>query len=274
LPIGSLLAYGGFNVLFSCLDAASIVLIYTALLLEHRVLLVSRDPHRASFAVIAASVLILPFVGCTSIMPVIPCTARFLPLTDSPVPYLFGSTVPHDSADFIVDLDRGEIAKMEEMPVIPRRDHLMERIEAILAGQTQVPEKFVKSLFGKKRNPVYQSFVAGLDQAIFPRALRHGVCLKYILSEAGLEGLLHAFNFHVAPELERSATLCLVTDSTDGTDNVTILNSELFYDMKPEDEKPFWDEFMMTQMFDQYVNDVADAHARERNHRRTHSGPE
>jgi hypothetical protein len=250
------------QVLFSTLDIQMIIHLYTAILLEARVLLVSKSLYRASFCVAAALALVAPFATAASVLPIVPRSAAFVHLFGSPIPFLFGATVAFGEADLIIDLDKAEIVKRQiNLPELPRAAFLRQHLEMLMAAALEkvlVPQKEIATFFGRRRpNPDYAKFIADREADVCP--MLHGAAeLKYIFSPFLVEDVLAAFGSHIAPIISEHGRNCFVTDVTDAARPVTVLNTDLFPDQFPPEEKPFWVQFISTQMFDVFWNRMAD----------------
>jgi hypothetical protein len=246
------LAFAGLHTLFSALGPRTVVALFTAMLLEQRILFFSSDPQKASLSVIGATSLLHPFKTNASIMPLIPEHEKFQQLLDSPVPYIFGCTKKSDRADVTVNLDLGEITAVA-LPELPRGEDLVRKIRAFMADFADlivVPEKCLKSFFGAEYpNPVYDKFLEAADSLVFVKKGEKMTTLKYIFTPYSIEVLLTLFASHVAVEIEERARSCFVTDATE-SDPVTVLNGELMFELFPAEEKPFWAQFMATHIFD------------------------
>jgi hypothetical protein len=271
-PEAKCLAYPTLHVLFSSLDIPTIIHLYTAILLEERVLLVSKSLFRASFCVAAALALIAPFTASASVLPIVPRSSAFVHLFDSPIPFLYGAMVASGEADLIVDLDRGEIVKSNaNLPGLPRAAVLRQQLEALIEASLDkvlVPPRELATFFGRRRpNPDYAKFIAGREAEVCPKL--HGPNeMKYIFTPFLVEDVLAAFGSHIAPVISEQGKNCFVTDVTDATRPVTVLNTDLFPEQFALEEKPFWVQFAGTQMFDVFWNRMADDHSRTKARKR------
>jgi len=111
-----------YQTLFDCLDVENILLLWNALIMEHKILLVS---SQYSILTVCSEILVsllFPMRWCHLYVPLLP---RFIcPMLDAPVPYLCGVVrenwlyaqqfVSHET--IIVDLDRNTVATGEMTP--------------------------------------------------------------------------------------------------------------------------------------------------------------
>lgn len=88
------------------LGSDSLLLLYTALLCERRVVVTARDPGLASACVMAALRLLAPFEWKHILIPSV--TANVLVYCCAPAPLLVG--VPDASLDALLELEVGEVS--------------------------------------------------------------------------------------------------------------------------------------------------------------------
>ena len=259
------LAYPTFQMLFSALSPSNIVKIYTAMLLERKILFISNDLQLASFSVIAAISLISPFITQATVFPMIPNTQNFQEILQSPFPYIAGSTKPHENAEVIVNLDTGTIHLDSPLPNLPRCNELVNKLETILkSGEKSilVPPQELRSFFGyTSPNPDYPRFMESANVYVFPSIFNMYSQVKYIFTPFVVEDILSLFNGILAPRLTDLLRSCFVTDTTDESSPITIMNKELLMCLVPPNEVAFYNSFISTQIFTDFCERKTDEYS-------------
>ncbi|KAJ3426391.1 c-myc promoter binding protein [Anaeramoeba flamelloides] len=116
-----------FRLLFSTLSLENIVLIWTSLLLEKKLLFISRSLEYLTPCIHALQHLIYPFNWPYPFIPILPLS--FTEVFESPVPYLIGclSSVLEiefpQNDEIIIDLDSNHIISKEPILSLPNRIH-------------------------------------------------------------------------------------------------------------------------------------------------------
>jgi pentatricopeptide repeat protein len=123
-----------YNVLFECLDVDHILLVWTALLVERKVLLVSRQYSVLTVCAEILCSLLFPLRWSHLYVPMLP--RMLCPMLDAPVPYLCGIVRENwayaqqfvgqgSETTYVVDLDRNSIEMLggcqDPLPPIPPR---------------------------------------------------------------------------------------------------------------------------------------------------------
>jgi hypothetical protein len=245
------------QVLFSALPPEAIALLYSAILQEHRILMVSSDVQKVSMCVIAAAALIAPFKMAAIVLPVVPGTERFRALVDLPVPYLIGSTTRGATADVVVDLDSGEVLCAVEVLMVPAHHRLVERIEQLILQsrkEIEIPTPTIRSFLSQRPNPGYRAFFKTTDGRIFPSLLKLVPGQRYVFTSQLLDSVLSLFYSHVLCMVEAHLLPCVVTDSSDTDSPVRVLNVEVMLQQFAEQDRPFWTNFFRTQSFEVFSN--------------------
>lgn len=195
------LLYPTMHALLSFLSVEKLVKIYTAVMLERKILFVSKSASKYSSTVIALSSLSSYFNTISLILPIVP--KEFAILLDSPVPYIAGSSFYNNNADIIVDLDQNLFITKENDPNLPSQDELIKKLECLAKYEKdsiQIPDKTVKTIFNtEKINPKFMDFVENIDDNTYP------ICqiedLK-ILVNSGITDLVKiVFDGHIIPRL-------------------------------------------------------------------------
>ncbi|OHT16496.1 hypothetical protein TRFO_41804 [Tritrichomonas foetus] len=259
------LAYPTFHSFFSVLTPAQIVQIYTAILLEQRILFISNDLQLASFSVIASTSLISPFVTQASVMPIIPSNDAFQEILQSPIPYIAGSTKSHENADVIINLDDGTINMKSPLPALPKANDLIHKLELLMNASERsilVPSKEIKSFFGHvSKNPEYDKFMDSINVYVFPKVFTKYSPVKYIFTPFLIEDILLLFSGILAPKLTDLLSSCFVTDTTDESSPITIMNRELLLCLVPQNEVKFYSMFTATQIFNDFCEKKTDEYS-------------
>ena len=262
------LAYPTFHAFFSALTPETIITIYTALLLEQRILFVSKDKQLASFSVIASTSLIAPFSTQANVMPILPCSKKFQNILQSPVPYVIGSTKENNDVDVIVFLDKNTISLQSPLPTLPGASALAEKLENLLNDSAEsilVPPKENKSFFGHRtHNPSYDKFMNSTNVYVYPTVFTKYIPIKYILTPFVIEDILSLFADFLAPSLTDSISSCFVTDTTDPENPITVFNKDLLLSIIPDNEKEFYSAFLSTQIFSEFCEAKTDDFSRSK----------
>lgn len=130
------------DVLFSYLSVEDIVKLYTALLLEHHTIFRSKQLHKLTMAVLAARTILTPFKVEATLLPIIPNDQTFLPILESPVPYICGlvstsaiGTLTLPDTVCIVDLDKQKVTDTvlsQSGLIVPYHKKLIKNINYLL----------------------------------------------------------------------------------------------------------------------------------------------
>lgn len=252
------IAYASFHALFSSLTPTLIVNLYTAMLLERHILLVSKSPHKFSLSVIALTTLFRPFKSQTSLLPVLPDKSTFHQFLGSPVPFVAGSTYSDPNVEVVVDLDQGTLTMLQNIPKLPRQDILIRKLDMLLNNDKTlitVPPSETRSFFGgAEKNPAFDEFFTKLDEFIFPHSYLMIEKPKYVFTRNLIDAIRESFASHIAPGLSEQLTSYFVTDSTDEEHPITVLNRDLVETMLIQGpEKEFYQIFCSTQIFSDFV---------------------
>lgn len=278
------LAYPTLQFLFSYLSPSIIVLIYNSILLEQRVLFVSKNLQLVSFSIIASTLLIHPFITQASVMPIVPEKECFRELLESPAPYIAGSPQPHPNADLIINLDENSFLFQNTtdqsssnsvnsyqsdatnlvfpngMPKLPKFATLVQKLEMYLKDNEKVilaPPKETKSFFGiSTHNPQYDNFFKNANIYTFPSTFGEFTHLKYVFTPFIVDEILNIFGTFLIPQLTMRLQECFVTDTTDENMVVTVANRDLLLWLVPKTEKNFYSTFMGTQIFDDFCDKI------------------
>lgn len=266
------LPYFALDILFSVLPVRAIVRLVSIVLLQKRIAFLGNSLRTLSLSVICLGELIHPFKFVGTFLPVLPLTDDYLPMLDSPTPFVFGipksgkqPPIPPDVVT--VDLDRGEIHDPDASPLLAGSDQLVSMIDAILElhrAEIELPPRFI----GGKGTPVIQN----PDFLEFIKRRRHGFSrpfsygtaeTRYFFERSIVEQIVNLFKIHIAPMLEVVMKPCFVTDATNPDQPVTVFHRELFLGSLPPANRDFYEAFMTTTMFQQYLEGMMETNARE-----------
>ena len=236
------LLYPTIHSLFSNLSIENIVLVYTAVLLERKVLIVSKDVEKYSSVVIAMNALCYPFLKALIVIPVVP--PDYCTLLESPFPYIAGSSKYCSNADVIADLDNGIVLDNSNTPQILSHQKLCNKLSSLLEYEKEtilIPRKKIKSFFGKEQiNFQYLKFVANLHNESYPIAKLSK--LKYAILSESADLINMVLLGHFFPYLSIISTLFNQQNLKKNFLNQT----EVFQNMSDVD-KCFFEELFSTQ---------------------------
>lgn len=262
------LAYSSFHTLFNLLTIPDIVTIYTALLLEMRVVFVSkRDLHLLSLSLIAALSLLKPYRSrATTVLPVLPSKKNFIQLLDSPVPYIIGTSTSTKDADLIVNIDSFEVTVNTAIPNLPQRGKLIQKLNKIISqNQTicSIPQKRFSSnsdssSSSRPLNKEYLSFIEKYDPYNFPVIYISLMKLTYIFPPAVVDLIVRAFRNSFTPFITELISGCFVTDATDPQNPVTVCNNELLLCQVPEADREFYEKFIQTDIWESFCDKLSE----------------
>lgn len=259
------------DVLFSCLSVDDIVKLYTALLLEHHTIFRSKQLHKLTMAVLAARTILTPFKVEATLLPIIPNDETFLPILESPVPYICGlvSTSAIGSLTLpdvvcIVDLDKQKVTDSvlsQTGLIVPHHKKLITNLNHLLqenASTIMTPPKKIERKGKTVSNPKYDEFFDEISSFMRPPIYLLTHPTKYVFNPPLVENILKLFSGHLVPELELKIKSCFVTDSTDISHPITVFNKDLFLASIEPSQQEFFDSFINTTLFQQYCEGKTD----------------
>ena len=238
------------DVLFSFLEIDMILDLYTALLLERRILFISKDPHKYSLAVIGLSTLAKPFkLAKTQIFPVIKHNCYVY----DQFPYLAGAPFLNQStADVVCDLDECSLTVKASFSSLPNVKELKQKIEMILKdreNEITVPQMHIKHLFSETENPEYANFFKNVETTSFPPFYTSKHNQKYIFKGSIVDAIRECFASHFAYNVYNAIAKSIV----DGKDEINI--DTLMEEMDTE-KNPFYKSFVITHIFHEFTERV------------------
>ena len=248
------------DVLFSNLSVPDIVRLYAALLLEHHTIFKSKKLHKVTNAVLAARAILSPFRVESTLLPIIPNNSSFLPLLESPVPYICGLVASAPIANVtlpeqlcIVDLDKKTVTDAELKVDVPRHKELIDKLNKVITDYEDVITYPSKTASKQK----YNQFFEAVSPFMRPIPFLKTKPQKYVFFPAVVEAILGIFSNHFSHELE-NLKACFVTDSTDLSHPITVFNKDLFLASVTPDQENFYEMFINTTMFQQYCEGKTD----------------
>ncbi|XP_032804974.1 DENN domain-containing protein 5B-like isoform X2 [Petromyzon marinus] len=134
---------------FELLGLENVVQLFTCALLEHQILLLSRDYQRLMVVAEGIMVLLFPFSWQHVYVPILP--ASLLHFLDAPVPYLMGLQIdgemgrnglelPQEASLCLVDVDNRSLELPEELPQFPNKLEFVQELSEVLLRFGVPPE--------------------------------------------------------------------------------------------------------------------------------------
>jgi hypothetical protein len=257
------IGYSGMDVLFSALSIPHIVQIFSILLLEKQVVFRSSNVHNMTLVLLCLRDLMKPFRYRGTFLTVLPIDDNFLTILDSPTPFACGLVKTEKNISIpghvcVVDLDRDEIADPDSGPIVASGPILIERLglliemnraDVVVPRRTASPNgsrsPYVEFLRAK-RNPLSSSH----SYYMYPR--------KYCFGKDMVDAVVLLFRDEFVIKLELLARMCFVTDRTEGQRPVTVFNKELFLESVEKEDREFYEMFVQTMMFHEFVELMTD----------------
>lgn len=260
------------DTLFSCLSVENLIILYSAILLEHHVIFCSHDIGKLTLSILALIPLVYPLQIGAQITPVVPCQENFINSLESPFPYIAGilskrvlDNITKPEHLCFVDLEEGSVQDDSLAAAIPRSDELIIGLKGLIKSYQQIiiPEaRIQKSLKSKDtiRNPKYAEFFDNIPMYMNPPILYKKSGLKYAFYEEDLiNKILDKIQKHFLPELSTFAQACFVTDSSNPSNPITIFNKDLFTTITDAvDGMEFYRHFSETQIFSLFIDKRTD----------------
>ncbi|OHT08535.1 hypothetical protein TRFO_22866 [Tritrichomonas foetus] len=262
--------YPSLSVLFSNLSLRHIIKLYSLIILEAHIVFMSRDVHVLTLSVLSAVELAAPFELNAMVMPVLPKDSSYLQLLDSPCPYIIG--LVKDDVGYripagvtVVDLDHDTINdpdKNPDFPFVSKFEHKLAEILKENEPSVLVPPKVLyKGVFKKTDpyiNPKYVDFIKHTENFTVPRFYIDLRPPKYVFTEKVVTELVKAFETVLSPLAESLVWACLVTDTTDVNNPITVFNRDLFLASCEPHTVKFFDNFLNTTVFQRFCDQKID----------------
>jgi hypothetical protein len=212
-----------------------------------------------------------PFKYRGIFLPVLPFTEEFLPILDSPAPFVCGivktgQLPPIPEHLVVVELDHDEINDPDHTPLLPDGERLIQKLQGILdlnRREIELPPKVLRDGATAGPNPDFLPFVKSRRTA-FINPMAHIIpAMKYIFGQEVVDQIRVLFRVQIEPGLELLLRPCLITDTTDPDRPVTVFNKDLFLESVSPVNRPFYSAFMLTTMFHVYCDGLMDETARQ-----------
>jgi hypothetical protein len=278
------ISYVAMDLLFSRLSVENIIQAVSILLLEKHVVFLSSSVLVLSLCVLCLRKLCEPFSSKGTFLPVLPATPLFLPILESPVPFVCGLLKPAPPLpDYVVriDLDDNRVFDPDKSPVIPGAEALGEKLNRLLTEQSPdvlIPRRPVgrtrsqsvkgvsvslHSSRGKSQSKSPPRTSVDTDWVEFVRTRLHPyqyaplfarIQHKYLLVPMLVEAVMGYFRTRLERELEVLMRPCFITDTTDIEHPVAVFNQELFLMSIDEDQRLFYRGFLGTTSFQEFAD--------------------
>lgn len=272
------LLYPTMQTLFTFLTIDQIVKVYTYILLEKKILFLSKSLNRLSFCVLAASNLLKKLNIEAKIYPIFPTYAAYRDLLDMPFTSIFGFPCHSnekvrkisDKFDLIIDLDEGQILKEAKIPQLPRKNILTKNLHDLLKEKRPEVRILPKLSIGRiietqKVTPDFILLKGPKNQNIYPKCFQYFAETKYIFNPEIIQIILDMFHkipftFADDDSLIEKIFPCIVTDTSDENNPVSVFNQSLFLTMFNDDDATlsFMQDFLNTQIFSLFVEKIVD----------------
>ncbi|EDO30806.1 predicted protein, partial [Nematostella vectensis] len=123
--------------MFSWLGVENVVELFTCVLLEHQILLLSNSFHRFMLVAEGVVTLIFPFIWQHVYVPILPAALQHF--LDAPVPFIMGLycasedfkanlQLPSEASLCLVDIDNCKVLSPEDLPEFPNKQDLIEEL--------------------------------------------------------------------------------------------------------------------------------------------------
>lgn len=263
------MAHTTFHALFSKFTIDEIIKLYTAMLCEVHIVFVSKNVHLLTMCIMGIVSLLKPFSPtATIVLPVLPDENRFIDFLDSPCPYIIGVTARYNDYELVVNLDTGEVYKESRIPHLPQYRKLRSDLQAVFnrhMSKITIPQRTVQNVQGEKvTNPEFIEFFSNADPYIFPTTYIMNTKSRFYFTPEICNEILNCFRHHFPKILEEQLVECFVTDVTDRSNPVTVINKDVLLMLVPLKEKPFYQRFLQTQISEVFCDDQVSAFAQFR----------
>jgi hypothetical protein len=266
------ICFVGLDALFSALSVVNIVRAISLILLEKHVVVVSMCPNTLTLSILCLKELCKPFNLRCTFLPILPETAEFLSVLDSPVPFVLGilrgcQRIAVGDYVVVVDLDSDTITDPDRSPMLPGAPELIDKLKALLdlnKSDIVIPPRPKAGV-----NPRTERVAARMKRewAEFVKSRMHPFSVpfiyshyprKYIFTESLIEAIIGMFRLQIAPSLEQLLSPCFITDTTDIDNPVTVFNNDLFMASVRPADRPFYKAFLTTSPFHEYSDSLMD----------------
>ena len=256
------ISYPTLDMLYSCLEIPDIVKLYTAVLLEHHVLVQSQSLHKVTFAIMGVRAMLTPFAIGATLLPIVPNTPGHMALLEAPVPFIAGVLKTGEPFDppkqcCVVDLDEGTVTDLDLQVQLPGAKHVITKMGQTINEYREWITMPPKPKSGKVTDS-FKKFVEGVHPFNTPARYLTAFPQKYVFPPPVVDSILKVLQEQLPEKLKECLIPCLVTDSTDLSNPVTVLNDTLFASYIPREEQKFYKAFMATMIFELYSQGKTD----------------
>jgi hypothetical protein len=293
------ICFAGIDLLFSRLSLRTIVQVVSILLLEKHCVFLAQSPYVLSVSILCLRELCEPFKSHVTFLAVLPHGADYVGILDSPVPFVCGivkymgmpAIPPHV---VVVDLDREPVRDPERSPLMPRAEELIAFLrEAIARNRAEIEIPIGKPRARERARSLLDLLAAPPPEEASHKAvpealdfiykrLHHDVVpihyirypRKFIFGPALISDILERFRHHLPPTLEQLIRPCFITDTTDIEHPVTVFNREVFMASIDSAEHAFYDAFIGTNAFQEFVDSKMEETAQTLSQSGTRARPE
>lgn len=228
------IAYASYGVLLSSLGVKNTVRYLRALMLEQRILVVSKDISKASMLVLSSLALVTPMRNKSVVMTLLPNTRKFIEYIGSPLPFVFGAynsdilyPLKSDPDINIIDADDGSYRYPKSTPKLPGSRDLCADLRRVIQNYTLAE--------GGSREK---------------RAL-------LFLTKEEIDSIFSIFESFVQKfVLKEKLETCRIRNLTDHTQPKVGFVKEVYLVGEKPESIPFLDQFTQTQLFISYFENT------------------
>ena len=249
------LAMYSFNVLFSCLSIDNVVRVLRAVLLEEKIVFISRDIGLVTAAALSVLPLDQPLTYQNVLLPLLPGDDEFLDFLGAPSPYCFGVLENERLSELIdeditvVYLDENKVKYPETMPHLPKpgalRKHLKKELDDLDA---KAP-----------KNPDDAEFWEQRRQRSIETTMQRSRKLKYCFLPEDCERVALIFSNYVGNFVSPVKLLGSRARDTSDTENPKVgFVKEVYMMGVPPKATAFFEQFVETQTFRHFFDLVSE----------------
>ena len=254
--------------LFSYFSVKQVLQIITAVLLEHQVIVLAKRASKCSNIILAIRCLIYPFkLTGGGFMPILPNIPHYLNILASPTPLFIGVLKsPHldlsvvEEPKCIVDVDAGTVTDDKLNIKILSYNHLFSELTMYFAMRTryiEVPPRYIISSENKKvKNQDWIYFFSQVGMTSMPAHFTSQIDQKLVFSQEDVQFIISIFKKYFINPMLDYIRACIVTETTDPENVVSVFNVELFKMLHKDNE--FLLSLVDTIKFQDLVNRLVD----------------
>ena len=243
------LAIYTFNILFSCLSVDNVVRVLRAVLLEEKLVFVSRDVSIVTAAAMSVLPLDQPLTYQNVLLPLLPGAGEYLDFLGAPSPFCFG-LVDNEKLATLLDeditavyLDENKVKYPETMTHLPKPGALRKLLKK------ELDELDAKT----PREGFDDQFWAERDEVGIPTELHRSCKLKYSFLPEDCERIALIFTNYIGKFVSPVKLLGARARDTSDTENPKVgFVKEVYMLGVPPKDTEFFEEFVETQTFRHY----------------------